>query len=112
MIVYAGPNIGGSRTVYAMTPEAKPLPFPQLGVIQKMDTYRFLPDGKSIVALQGHAPRQAFWVIDLKPGQRRQLTELQPGFEIQSFDITPDGKRIVFDRIQTNADIVLIELAR
>jgi hypothetical protein len=112
MIVYAGPNTGGARTVFAMTPEGKPRPFPELSVILKMDGYRFLPDGKTMVVLQGLAPRQTFWLLDLVSGQRRQLTDLQPGFEIQSFDVTPDGKQIVFDRIRANADVVLIELVQ
>jgi hypothetical protein len=29
---------------------------------------------------------------------------------IQSFDITPDGKQIVFDRVRENSDIVLIDI--
>jgi hypothetical protein len=29
-----------------------------------------------------------------------------------SFDITPDGKHIVFDRIRQNSDIVLIDLPK
>ena len=36
---------------------------------------------------------------------------LDDGGAITTFDITPDGKRIVFDRMHDNADIVLIELA-
>ena len=29
---------------------------------------------------------------------------------MRTFDITPDGKRIVFDRLSEDSDIVLIEL--
>lgn len=111
-IVYAGPNIGGSRKVSAISPEGKALPFPDLSVILKMDTFRFTPDGKSLVVLQGLAPRRNFWMLDIATGERRQLTDLDPGAEIQSFDVTADGKKILFDRVRTNADIVLIELAQ
>jgi hypothetical protein len=31
---------------------------------------------------------------------------------MRSFDITPDGKQIVFDRLRENLDIVLIDLPR
>jgi hypothetical protein len=34
-------------------------------------------------------------------------TEVQP---IRSFDVTPDGKTILFDRVQENSDIVLIDI--
>jgi hypothetical protein len=30
--------------------------------------------------------------------------------EKRAFDITPDGKQIVFDRVRENSDIVLIDL--
>jgi hypothetical protein len=29
---------------------------------------------------------------------------------MRSFDISPDGKQIVFDRVHENADLVLIDL--
>jgi hypothetical protein len=29
-----------------------------------------------------------------------------------TFDITPDGKQIVFDRLRENSDIVLIDLPK
>jgi hypothetical protein len=31
---------------------------------------------------------------------------------MRTFDITPDGKHIVFDRIRDNSDIVLIDLQK
>ena len=57
----------------------------------------------------GDYGRQQFWVIDIESGQRRQLTNFRPGFTIQGFDISPDGSRILYDRIATNSDVVLID---
>ena len=54
--------------------------------------------------------RQDFWVFDLATGERRQLTALRPGESLQRFDVSPDGKRIVFERVRENSDIVLIEV--
>jgi len=51
-----------------------------------------------------------FWLLDLTTGQTRQLTELDGRGAVRAFDVTPDGQAIVFDRIQQNSDIVLIEL--
>ena len=53
---------------------------------------------------------QDFWLLDLTTMKSRRLTRLEPGGEMRTFDITPDGRRIVFDRLSENSDIVLIEL--
>ena len=50
-------------------------------------------------------------VWDLETGRERQLTDLKQGYRIASFDLSPDGTHIVFDRLQENADVVLMDLA-
>ena len=62
--------------------------------------------------LLGGNLQQNFWIVDLETGQRRQLTNLKPGYSIGSFDVSPDGRQIIFDRVRQNSDIVLIDLAR
>ncbi len=49
-------------------------------------------------------------MLDLATQQLRQLTKLRPGFDTKSFDISLDGKQILFDRYRENSDIVLIDL--
>jgi len=54
-----------------------------------------------------------FWLLDLATKTTRQLTHLgDRGGRIQTFDVVPDGKAIVFDRIRENSDIVLIQLPK
>jgi hypothetical protein len=56
-----------------------------------------------------------FWLLDLATNQTRQLTRLKletSPLARQAFDVTPDGKFIVFDRSSENSDVVLIELPR
>jgi Tol biopolymer transport system component len=65
-----------------------------------------------VVALLGDYLHQNFWMVELETGQRRQLTNLKPGYSITSFDVSPDGRQIIFDRVRQNSDIVLIDLAR
>jgi len=66
------------------------------------------PDGESVYML-GRGPSQDFWLLDLATMASRQLTELDPTATMRTFDITPDGRQIVFDRLSLDSDIVLIE---
>jgi hypothetical protein len=45
-------------------------------------------------------------------GLWKQMTAFKAGFVIQNFDVSHDGKHIVFDRLRNNSDIVLMNLAR
>ena len=51
-----------------------------------------------------------FYLLDLQTGRERQLSNLKPGFSMESFDVSRDGKRIVFERGRDNSDIVLTDL--
>jgi len=90
--------------------DGQPFEVPEVEVQDLGDRYRFLPDGKSVVVMQGLFRRINFWRLDLSTGRMRQLTDLKPGFEMKSFDVSPDGKQILFDRYRENSDIVLIDL--
>jgi Tol biopolymer transport system component len=96
----------------AVTPEGSsyPITLPPLQFRNAVNNpYRFLPDGKQIVALRGTYRQDNFWLVDLRSGQMRQITDLRPGFSITSFDVSQDGKNILFDRARQNADVVMIE---
>jgi hypothetical protein len=109
LIVYAGPFVGGQATLFAVRPDGAAADFPPVRV--SPGGYRFVPGGTALVYL----PRPEsidFWVLDLGTKQSRPLTRLANHGTIRRFDITPDGTHIVFDRVQQNSDIVLIELPK
>ena len=59
--------------------------------------------------LDTDSTKQKFWIYDMGAKTSRQLSDFDlPG--TRTFDVTPDGSRIVFDRLRENSDIVLIDL--
>ncbi len=73
---------------------------------------RFLPDGKSLIYMGGLLASQDFWLLDLGSMKSRLLTRLQNLAAMRTFDVTPDGKQIVFDRLRENAQVVMIDLPK
>ncbi len=95
----------------AVTPAGAPVELSKVAVSGDGETHRFVPGSRQVVLLLGEGRRRNFWLLDLATGQRRQLTNLKGGFTTSAFDVSRDGKEIVFDRLRDNADIVLIERA-
>ena len=94
----------------AISPDGRPYSLPELWVRFAGNRYRFLPGGKALVLTLGQVRQQSFWLLDLETRGLRQLTDLKRGFDTKSFDVSPDGKQILFDRYRENSDVVLIDL--
>ena len=59
--------------------------------------------------LKGDIQHKNLSVIDLKSGAERQLTNLPSDFDIHDFDISPDAREAVLERVQERSDIVLLQ---
>jgi hypothetical protein len=59
--------------------------------------------------MRGDLSHKEFWVVDLESGHTRQLTSLGPEFALGDFDVSEDGREIVFDRAREESDIVLFQ---
>lgn len=112
LIVYAGTTVSRLAPLLAVRPDGRSFELPLIGVGAgtgiNRPHHRFMPDGKDLIYLRGLDPGQDFWLLDLTTGRTKLLARLGHGTST-SFDVTPDGKQIVFDRVRENSDIVLID---
>jgi Tol biopolymer transport system component len=107
MIVYAGRSVIGQVQLRAVHPDGSPVAMP--GVMVRPGGYRFLPDGSGLILLRDiHA--QEFWRLDIRSGKSALVAQLKNRGGLRTFDVTRDGRFIVFDRSRQNSNVVLIEL--
>jgi Tol biopolymer transport system component len=110
LIVYGGPAVGGRVPLLAVRPDGTRVDLLEVQTALG-GAHRFLPDGTGLVYVPRSQPRD-FWLLDFASNKTRALTRRSDRGRIQAFDITPDGKEIVFDRIRASSDIVLIDLPK
>ncbi len=108
--VYSGPDVGTTFSVKSVTTNAAPHPLRILTLTRGARHLAFLPGGRSLVVLRGDMQHKDLWLIDLDTGVERQLTNLPPEFDIRDFDISPDGREVVLERVQERSDVALLDL--
>ena len=106
--------MGGRQQLLGIRPDGTEVPLPAIytgapGTRTPVQGYRFLPDGTGLMYMPPQTGDMEFCVLNLATSTTRRIAKLARPDEIGAFDITPDGKQIVFDRLRENADIVLIE---
>jgi Tol biopolymer transport system component len=111
-VVYSGPDIGTTFSVKAVTAEATPHSLPGLTLTRGARHLAFLPGGRTLMLLRGDMEHKDLWLIDLVTGTERQLTRLPADFDIRDFDVSPDGREVVLERLQERSDVVLMDLPR
>jgi Tol biopolymer transport system component len=110
LIVYTGAVIAAVGPLLGVQPDGAPVRLPEIKLFTNGERVRFLPDGRGLIYMQGSLRSQDFELLDLATMKTRTLTRLDKRDDTRTFDITADGKQIVFDRLRDNSDIVLIDL--
>jgi Tol biopolymer transport system component len=112
LIVYAGTNVSTFAPLLAVRPDGTSVELPHISLRRLGEHVRFSPDGKSLIYMQGLLASQDFWLLDLASMKSRPLTKLQNRAAMRTFDVTSDGKQIVFDRLRENSQVVMIDLPK
>jgi len=108
-LIYSGADVGTTFPLRAVAADGSPYPLPELVLSRGARRVGFLGGDGALVVLKGDVSYKELWVRDLATGRERQLTSLGRGFTIGDFDISPDGREVLFDRSKDESDIVLIE---
>jgi Tol biopolymer transport system component len=108
-LIYSGADVGTTFPLRAVARDGRPYPIPPLILTRGARRIAFRPDAASIVLLRGDVGHKNFWLVDLRTGAERQITDLVPDIAIGDFDLSRDGSAVLFDRTQDSSRIALIE---
>jgi Tol biopolymer transport system component len=108
-VIYSGAEVGTTFPLKAATVDGRPYRTSDVVLSRGANRFSFVP-GQGLLVLKGDIWHKNFWLIDLVSGQQRQLTNFSREFVINDFDVSPDGREIIFSRVKENSDIVLIDI--
>ena len=111
-VLFSGPDIGTTFSVKAVKSDGSTLALPPLTLTRGSRHLVFLPGGRTLVVLRGELQHKNLWLINLETGAELQLTDLPSDFDVRDFDVSPDGREAVLERIQDRSEVVSVELAR
>jgi Tol biopolymer transport system component len=108
-LVYSGADVGTTFPLRAAAADGRVHPLHSLILTRGARRVSFLRGSNTLVILRGEIGNKNLWQVDLETGVQRQLTNLSRNFVIKDFDVSSNGQEIVFDRVQENSDLVLID---
>ena len=109
-VAFSGPDIGTTFEVKAVKPDGTPFDLRKITLTRGGRHVTLMPGRRSMVILKGAIRHKNIWLVDLETGAEQQLTDLPPEFEVRDFDISPDGREIVLERVQEHSDLMMIDL--
>jgi hypothetical protein len=106
-LVYSGADVGATFSVKAVSADGASRMLPNLILTRGARRLAFLGGDDALVIMKGDITHKEFWIVDLKTGRERQLTNLGREFAVSDFDLSEEGREIIFDRVREESDIVL-----
>jgi Tol biopolymer transport system component/DNA-binding winged helix-turn-helix (wHTH) protein len=110
LVVYSGPDIGTTFPVSAVSVDGTEQPRAAMTLTRGARHMTFLAKGRTLVFLRGDIRHKNLWARELSTGAERQLTNLAADFNIHDFDVSPDGRDVILERVQERSDVVLLDL--
>jgi hypothetical protein len=107
-LLFFGPDIGTSFPLRAAAADGRPYAIASL-MLARGSRIAFSGDPQTLVILRAEPGHMIFSAVNLRTGTQRVLAELPPNFVARDFDISPTGTEIIFDRVEDNPDVALIE---
>ena len=108
-VVYTGSDVGTTFPLRAAAADGHPYPLPGVMLSRGARRISFLPNSQALVILTGGIGHKNLSLLDLQTGAQSTLAELPPGFNIRDFDISDDGSQLIFERVEGNSYVALIE---
>lgn len=111
-IVYSGSDVGTTFPLRAVDLNGISHALPSVTMTRGARHLAFFHSGSTLLALHGEIQHKNLCLIDLPTGTERPLANFPAGFDVRDFDISPDGREVVLERVQEHSDIVLLDLKR
>jgi len=108
-VVYTGSDVGTTFPLRAAAADGHPYPLPGIMLSRGARRISFLPNSQALAILTGGIGHKNLSLLDLQTGAQSTLAELPPGFNIRDFDISDDGSQLIFERVEGNSYVALIE---
>jgi Tol biopolymer transport system component len=111
IVAFSGADVGTTYPIRAVTADGGAITMPALTLTRGARHLTFLPQRRTLLVMRGEIAHKDLWRVDLETGSEQQVTELAPDFVVRDFDLSPDGRELLLERVQEHSDVVLVELA-
>ena len=110
-LLYFGADVGTSFPVRAAAADGRPFAMPAL-MLPRGSRVAFAHDPQTLFVLRVDASQATLLQVDLRTGTQRTIYQLPGDFIARDFDIAPNGREVILDRVEDSSDVALIERAR